>query len=506
MADVTDIAYLTRFFPELEPEYLRFCAAVAGQRAPDPAQPFTYCELGCGQGLTPAVLAALNPHARFFGLDLHPGQIANARELAAAAGLDNVSFLQESFESVLDRPADALPDFDYVVLHGVLSWVSAADREAIVRFLDRKLKPGGLVYASYDCLPGWAARRPVSRLMQEHAERNPRCSDRQSADAMRFIDGLRQAEFAYFGRNPAVRQWLDKERERDPVFLAHEHLTPDATPFYVTDVTQTLRPAQLDYVASASLLENFDGLTLPDGARQRVHEAEDPEFRELLKSYAINQSFRRDIFIKGAKGAREMTGPERARALRRTGFAPLVRRHAMSTKLQTPLGEATGHKALYEPVLDQLAQGRITVGELVDATGRGLDEVVQACSALLASGQVYTAPGRREGTCARDLNAALTERAVLGGPYRDLAAPDLGVSIPATDIEMVALDELARRRIDGARQLAEALWARFKPAGRFLVRDGETLTTDRANLDELQTRAEALLSEREPVWRALGLL
>jgi hypothetical protein len=320
---------------------------------------------------------------------------------------------------------------------------------------------------------------------------------------MRFIDDLRQADFAYFGRNPAVRQWLDKERERDPVFLAHEYLTTDATPFYVTDVTQTLRGAQLNYVASASLLENFDGLTLPDGARQAVQAAEDPEFRELLKSYAINQNFRRDIFI---KGAREMTGPERARALRRTGFAPLIRRSAMSTKLQTPLGEAAGHRALYEPLLDQLAQGRTTVGELLDATGRGLEEVVQACSALLASGQIYTAPGQRDGTRAGDLNAALVERAVLGGPYRDLAAPDLGISIPATDIEMVALDALARQRIDGARQLAEAVWVRFKPAGRFLVRDGETLITDRANLDELQTRAEAVLSEREPVWRALGLL
>ena len=132
--------------------------------APPPAEDFDYCELGSGNGDTTATLAAACPRARFVGVDINPEHVAFARGLARRGGLGNVRFLERDFEALA---RDALPDFDFVTAHGLLSWISPAKRRALIAFAAAKLKPGGLLYVSYNALPGWAAVEPLRRLMLE---------------------------------------------------------------------------------------------------------------------------------------------------------------------------------------------------------------------------------------------------------------------------------------------------------------------------------------------------
>ncbi|MGA7986157.1 MAG: class I SAM-dependent methyltransferase, partial [Burkholderiales bacterium] len=148
---VVDVGYTHGYFRELAPAALRFAALLGGLRAIDAARPFTYYELGCGNGRSTMVHAACYPQGRFYGVDFNPLHVRNARELAQRAGLDNARFLENSFAELHGLE---LPEADFVCLHGVYSWINAENRRHVVEFVRRRLAPGGLVYLSYNCLPG----------------------------------------------------------------------------------------------------------------------------------------------------------------------------------------------------------------------------------------------------------------------------------------------------------------------------------------------------------------
>ena len=157
---VVDVEYTHGFYQELTPSLLGFLALLQGVQSPDPgASSLTYCELGCGQGFSTNLLAAANPQIQFHATDFNPGHIVGAQNLARAAAVKNVHFYDDSFAEFLSR--DDLPDFDFITLHGIYSWVSPENRQTIVEFIRRKLKPGGLVYISYNTMPGWASMMPL---------------------------------------------------------------------------------------------------------------------------------------------------------------------------------------------------------------------------------------------------------------------------------------------------------------------------------------------------------
>ena len=504
---VSDIAYTTGFYRELAPSYLCYAAQLQGQHTPDPDKPFAYAELGCGQGFGTNILAAAYPHGQFIGVDFNPAQIANARSLAEEAGLDNVRFRHESFRDTADLPDNALPALDFVALHGIYAWISEANRRAIISIIDRWLKPGGLVYLSYNCMPGWAAMAPFQRLLVEHAERNPGRSDRQIGIGFDFVAQLRAADMAYFSQNPAVPKRIDGMKDKDQRYLAHEYLNGTWQPLFFTDVARELAAAKLSYVASASLLENFDALSLPPKAREVVAGATDPVFRELLKDFAINQQFRRDIFV---KGARQMTPVEKQRVLLDTPFAALKAPSTMTFTFKTPLGEAAGQPEIYTPIAEALSAGHTSIRAVNAKAGIDPTRLLQAFALLTASSQAHPAmAGPKKGSGqgpAQRLNRAVARRSLLGEPYRYLAAPGIGNGVNAGDVDITALDAIRTDKVTKPEELAQAIWKRFAPVNRRLVKDGQPLQSEAENLEELRGRAQAALTQQLPVWKELGLL
>src|SRR5215211_1762124 len=161
---VVDVTYTHGFYRELAPSYLGFAALVQGFAAPGLGdEPLTYCELGCGQGGSTNLLASANPHVEFHANDFNPAHIAGARDLARAARLSNVHFYDLSFAEFAENRQ--LPMFDIIGLHGVYSWISEENRQHIVRFIRERLKPGGVLYISYNAMPGWAPLMPLRHVM-----------------------------------------------------------------------------------------------------------------------------------------------------------------------------------------------------------------------------------------------------------------------------------------------------------------------------------------------------
>ena len=113
---VTDVAYTSNFYREITPAWLAMTSLLLGHRPPDLAKPFTYADLGCGNGFTTLVVAATCPHADVWGFDFNPAHVEFANDLAARAGLTNVRFVETSFA---DLEAHARRDAAGLRLHGV---------------------------------------------------------------------------------------------------------------------------------------------------------------------------------------------------------------------------------------------------------------------------------------------------------------------------------------------------------------------------------------------------
>jgi SAM-dependent methyltransferase len=305
---VTDIPYARRFVRELSPSWLDFTALICGFQPPPRTTGFAWCELGCGHGVTPALLAAAHPQGHFHGIDLMPQHVEFAEALCREAGIANARFHALDFAAAerLD-----LPRFDYIVAHGVYTWVDAAARADLLRFVDRHLKPGGLLYLSYDCLPGWAGDMPLQHLLRVLTER-------ATGDSITRLDGADRIVTALQGLGADVlrlgamgREWEELRRKLPPSYFVHQFLPPAWKPLYVTELRQAVSGISLMPVGSATIRENVDAFTLERTAQELVAAASDPDLRELLRDYLLMKRFRRDVFGRDTPRLDEATACDR---------------------------------------------------------------------------------------------------------------------------------------------------------------------------------------------------
>lgn len=190
---VADIGYTFGYYPELNPLRVQFALLSNGIVCPKFE---TACELGYGQGLSINMNAAATSIS-WFGTDFNAAQAGFARQLAASSGA-NAELVDQSFEDYCQRPD--LPDFDFIGLHGIWTWISDDNRRLIVDFARRKLKVGGVFYISYNTLPGWSAFAPMRHLMNYHGEvSSAKSEDRISrvANALNFTEKLLSLEPHY---------------------------------------------------------------------------------------------------------------------------------------------------------------------------------------------------------------------------------------------------------------------------------------------------------------------
>lgn len=507
---VLDVPYTSGFYRELAPSYLQFVlSATAGVRTPRLDRPFTYCELACGQGFGTALLAAANPNGTFWGLDFNAAQISNARRLAAEAGLTNVQFLDQSFEESVNAPIGTFPQFDFITLHGIYSWINPENRDFIARFLGDRLKPGGIVYVSYNCLPGWSTAAPLQRLMREHANRHPDRSDLQAKAALAFAEQLRVGGARFFTTNPSLAPRMEKMPELNSNYLAHEYLNGHWHPLYHLDVARELDPARLTYACSATITENMAALTLPTELQELGEQTRDRAWLETIRDFAANRQFRRDIFMRGVS---EMPSRELMAMLGHLRIALINPAYDQEFKLQGPLGEVAGQKALYQPLLEALSIQTQTVGTLAQLPAfadKPFAMLLQALQLLIHTNVVLPLPYELKGKSAdvaRAFNRAITSRLRVGETYNFLASAAAGTGIAASYAEQMACLALTENpRID-ARAFPAFAWPIMQQTGQRLVKEGRTLETEAENLAELEAQAQMIWNLKLPIWRTLGVV
>lgn len=505
----SDVEYTAGFYQEQSPVHLNFACVLNGIEPIDLSRPFTYFELGFGRGVTANLLAASNPQGQFFAADFHPGHVAGARQMAADAGLNNLTLLENSFEELAAGAVADLPQFDFITLHGIYTWVTAENRGHIVRFLSRYLKPGGVVYLSYNAMPGWSVSLPLQRLIIEHAELHPGRSDAQIKSAAEFIGQMKELNSGYL-TIPALEGRLGTLKTAPPNYLVHEYMHKHWQPMYFADVARDLADAKLDFAGSAELSANYPSVFMSAEKLAMVEQAGDPIFRQTVKDYLFNTSFRKDVFV---RGARQMSQVRRLEVLSQFGLAMVVPRAKATLTFKLPSGETKGKEELYEPLFDALDEGPKTFGELSKLApfaqvSSGMWE--QMAALLAASGQalVFNKPAApASGAQALAMNRALAAHARYGDDYQVMASPLLGSAVATGLIERMLYAALSKGiSEDDPAKLARAVWGMLGPLGRRIVKDGKELTTAEENLPEIEKGIREIIEMRMPIWRKLGMI
>jgi SAM-dependent methyltransferase len=297
---VTEVGYTHGFYRELTPHLLAFAALSRGFRAPSLGdRPVRILELGCGQGFSANLISAANPDVDYTAIDFGPAHIVGARELAAAANVSNVHFLEASFEQIAaDR---AMGEFDLVTLHGVYSWVSAENRDHIIRIARDKLKAGGMLYVSYNTFPGWASFVPIRQMILDAANAAPTAALAQRLEqGFKLFNRLVDVGARSVAGSPGLVEILQKMQKMGSNYLAHELLNHEWKIFHFAEVAADMAAAKLTHIGSARVLQNLDAFNFSPAQQSLLFEIADPVHRQSVGDLIVNQRFRTDIFGKGA--------------------------------------------------------------------------------------------------------------------------------------------------------------------------------------------------------------
>ncbi len=377
---VTDIPYTRYFYRELAPAWLDFTATLSAIAPPVHGGDFTWCELGCGQGVTTVVLAATHPGGRFTGIDLMPDHIDHACRLAGDAGVTNADFHALDFADAADAMPPAL-QFDYIVAHGVYSWVAPETQRAMLRFIAQRLRPGGLCYVSYNAMPGRAADLPFQRLVLALGRDLPGDAAARFRAAGTMVRKLVAAGAASLTAS-AFAANLDKvEAELPLAYLAHEYMNACWQPLFVTEIRETMAGIGLTPSGSAVILDNFNSFALRRAEREVIAAIDDPDLCELCRDYLTDKSFRRDVFSRDGADLDDDDRRSRLLAMRYALAAPADQ---IDYSRQTGAGQLSFDNPTARRIVATLAAGPTSGGSLARggiAEGDVLANLLALCSA-----------------------------------------------------------------------------------------------------------------------------
>lgn len=432
---VTDIAYDPGYYREQSPTQLKVACLLAGMVWDVPEEGAHYMELGCGLGLGALVVAASNPSWRVTALDFNPAHIATARSLAREAGVENITYVEADLSTFAESAAAAaLPEAHIVTAHGVWSWVAPAVRQGIVRLLRAKLRAGGVAHISYNALPGWQGMLSVQRIVREAGMRLGGRSDRQADAGIGVLRDLLGAQAHSLTIDGRVATWLNEVKNFPAAYLAHEFMNEFWQPCWHAEVCRDLAPAQLDWVSSATLIENFAELAMSGPQRAVYERFDDPMMRELIKDLCLSRTLRHDVFI---RGARRTTAGQRDAALGALHLGLGVPAEKVRFEVQVAVGTAEFSADFYRPVVDMLARGPARIADLLHAPGAVAtrQNPAELAGMLIGTRQalVVARPGAPPSATALRVNAMLSQRlAVTENLNRSaaLASVALGAGFP----------------------------------------------------------------------------
>jgi SAM-dependent methyltransferase len=279
---------------------------------PAPAARARILEIGCGDGGHLVPLAYAYPDAHFVGLDLGETHIASANAFARSLELSNVRLRAESF---VDFEDEAAP-FDYVMAHGLMSWITPSLQKLLLETCKRLLAPSGIAFVSYNTYPGWGMQESIREILRHH-NRGIDDLDLRIERSVALLDTLLAtvplAEEAY-------RKYLESVGKiaRDPTrryYFAHEYLEDENHPLYVRDFIERANQAGLGYLGDADMVDvEIDNM--PEESSSLLDAlVEGPLHRLQVLDFAVNRKFRQSLLCHAEVTLRKTPDLDRAASM-----------------------------------------------------------------------------------------------------------------------------------------------------------------------------------------------
>ena len=287
-----EVPYPGNPFSQTHPDRLATLAKLYGL---DPAPPADcrLLEIGCGDGGNLLPMACTLPGSQFVGVDISRRAIAKARGRAHAAGIANVTFEERSLAD-WEPPAGS---FDYVVAHGVYSWVPEPVCDALMALCGHALDEHGVAYVSYNTLPGGHLRAILRNLLKAHVDEDAPGAE-QLAAARELLDVLRQA-WAYDPELHTLVSLATKMREDSDALLFHDTLSPVNRRLHFDEFVAHAGRHGLQYLAEANFWEMQVGW-LPAGLRDGVLATSDRLLRERTLDELRMRTFRQTLLCRSS--------------------------------------------------------------------------------------------------------------------------------------------------------------------------------------------------------------
>ncbi len=354
------VPYPSLSYAQSHPSRLAVVATLMGLTPP----PVTRCrvlELGCAGGGNLVPMAYTLPESEFVGVDNARRQIEAGRAMIAALGLRNVRLLHRDIRA-LD---DDLGDFDYIIAHGVFSWVPADVRQALLDYCRRHLTPNGVAYVSYNTYPGWHQLRIVRDLMRYHTRTvdDPAARARQARAFLdAFAEALPDGHTPYAGYIKLYARFLRGEAgnrpPKDDAFLLHDELEEVNAPFYFHEFVEMAARHGLRYLGEADYHTMSTGDLPPAAVQLLQRTARNAMEIEQYLDFLRGRTFRQTLLCHAERPVRHAPDPSRLYSLHIASRArPAASEGEEAARFTVPNGPTlTARRPLTQAALHHLAE------------------------------------------------------------------------------------------------------------------------------------------------------
>ncbi|MDR2697719.1 MAG: methyltransferase regulatory domain-containing protein [Holophagales bacterium] len=292
------VPYLANPLPQTHPSRLAAIAAMFGVSYAPPKRA-RVLELGCASGVNLLGMAHFMAEAKFVGIDLSMAQIREAERRAKELNASNVVYHHMSIEDVDSK----FGQFDYIICHGVYSWVPPRVQEAILRICRENLSDDGIAFVSYNVQPGWRMKQAARDVFMALTPPDVPAAQRWEYGVSWIKDALETT--ANDEKRPLLHQALDNElnstlTQRDIRYLAHEYLEENNEPCLFRDFLAQVNKAELTYlgdVEPASMVRHIAHPSLREFFKRRPPQSmvETEQAIDII----TGRSFRQSLLVRG---------------------------------------------------------------------------------------------------------------------------------------------------------------------------------------------------------------
>lgn len=294
----SELGYKSMPFPYTTPATLEAYAALVGISAPNP-KTARVLELGATYGGNIISQALFNPDATFVGIELSQEQVEKGNEVIANAGLTNVSLVQSDIASI----GSEIGTFDYIIAHGVYSWVDDGVKDALLRLIDEHLAEDGIAYISYNTYPGWHTMDEVRQLMMFSNRDKAQFNHKEKVLHGKTVGSIVGSQILKYDnlkeRNSKFLGALRSVMQKDEYYVGHDHLEPNNDPVYFYQFNDHLGAHNLAYLCDAdltlSMVRSFDADIADTLDKLALN---DHVAQEQYLDFMLDTTFRKSIICK----------------------------------------------------------------------------------------------------------------------------------------------------------------------------------------------------------------